>query len=144
MWTYKLAIRSYGWEYQKRSSFCTNRLSFKRCCFEVISTKSTLRPLGVKGKTYLFFWHLGLHSLGNVSQVVASRSSSKITRKLNLQFLLNIELFPAHMELGKLGVFRKLVKDVVHQWRRTFEKLKSLLPIGYPNNKRPLFGFKKS
>jgi hypothetical protein len=48
--------------------------------------------------------------------MITSRSSSKITRKLNLQPLLNIELFPTHMEseLGVLGVAKKLMKGVDH------------------------------
>jgi hypothetical protein len=56
--------------------------------------------------------------------MVASKSSSKITKRLNLQPLLNIELFPTHKEseLGVLGVARKIMKHVVHLWRRNFEK----------------------
>jgi hypothetical protein len=50
--------------------------------------------------------------------VVASRSYSKKTRKLNLQSVLNIELFWTHTKtkLGVLGVARKLVKDDVQLW----------------------------
>jgi hypothetical protein len=49
-------------------------------------------------------------------------SSSKTTRKLNLQPISNIELFPAHveLELGMLGVAGKLVKDVIHLWSQKF------------------------
>jgi hypothetical protein len=43
-------------------------------------------------------------------------SSSKITRKLNLQLVLNIEIFPTpiKMELGVLDVARKLMNYVLH------------------------------
>jgi hypothetical protein len=43
---------------------------------------------------------------------------------LNLQPISNIELFPTHTEseLGVLGIAEKLAKDVVHLWRRNFEK----------------------
>jgi hypothetical protein len=56
--------------------------------------------------------------------MAASKSSSKITKKLNLQPVSNIELFPTHTEskLGVLGIAEKLAKDVVHLLRRNFEK----------------------
>jgi hypothetical protein len=48
--------------------------------------------------------------------VATSRSSSKNTRKSNVQPIWNIELFRTHigLELGMVGVAKKLVKDVVH------------------------------
>jgi hypothetical protein len=48
--------------------------------------------------------------------MVACRSSSKSTIKMNLKPVLNKTLPWAHMELelGVLGVARKLVKYVVH------------------------------
>jgi hypothetical protein len=51
--------------------------------------------------------------------MAASRSSSKITRKLNLQLISNNPLPQMHTksELGMLGVARKLVKDIIHLWR---------------------------
>jgi hypothetical protein len=61
--------------------------------------------------------------------VAASRSFSKInTRKVNLQLVLEIELFMTHtkLRLDVLSVVRKLVKDVVHPLRRDFEKKKFL------------------
>jgi hypothetical protein len=44
--------------------------------------------------------------------MVATKSSSKIPRKLNLQLVSNIELFPVHyeLELGMLDVAGKLVE----------------------------------
>ena len=48
MYTYKLATRSYGWKYQKMSSFYSNHLAFKKGCFEAILTKNTICALGVK------------------------------------------------------------------------------------------------
>jgi hypothetical protein len=56
---------------------------------------------------------------------------------LNLQPISNIELFPTHTEseLGVLGIAEKLAKDVVHLWRRNFEKIIFFLPIGCPNSK---------
>jgi hypothetical protein len=44
-----------------------------------------------------------MQTLGNVSHVLACRSSSKNTRKMNLQLISNIELFQTHMGL-KLSV----------------------------------------
>jgi hypothetical protein len=54
--------------------------------------------------------------IGNVNHVATSRSSSKNTRKSNVQPIWNIELFRTHigLELGMVGVAKKLVKDVVH------------------------------
>jgi hypothetical protein len=48
--------------------------------------------------------------------MAAFRTSSKYTRKLNLRPISNIESFPTHMELelGVLGVARKIVRDVVY------------------------------
>jgi hypothetical protein len=67
----------------------------------------------------------------------------KNTYKLNFQPVSNIELFPiqTELELGVLGIAKKLVKDVVHPWRRDFEKIKFSLPTSCPNNKQPLLDF---
>jgi hypothetical protein len=56
--------------------------------------------------------------------VVAFRGSSKNTRKLNLQSVLDIELFLTHTKskFDVLGIVRKLVKDVVHPWWQNLEK----------------------
>jgi hypothetical protein len=74
--------------------------------------------------------------------MAVSRSSSKITRKLNLQLVLNIKLFmtPTESESDMLGIVGKLVKDVVHLWRRNFEKVKLSLPIGWPKQQIVPFG----
>jgi hypothetical protein len=62
--------------------------------------------------------------LGNISHVVAFRSSSKSIRKLNLQLISNNEFFQIHtkLELGMLDVVGKLVIDIIHLWRWNFEK----------------------
>jgi hypothetical protein len=75
--------------------------------------------------------------MDNVSHMAASKSASKITEKLNLQPVLNIELFLTHTEskLGVLGIAGKLAKNIVHMWRRNFEKNKFLVPIGCLNSK---------
>jgi hypothetical protein len=50
----KLATRSYGWKYQNWFQFCTIRLAFNRGCLEVVLSKNTLCPLGVKlSPTYI-------------------------------------------------------------------------------------------
>jgi hypothetical protein len=48
--------------------------------------------------------------------MVAFTSFPKITKNLDLQTVLNIELFPTHMKskLVVLGVAGKLIEDVVH------------------------------
>jgi hypothetical protein len=65
------------------------------------------------------------------------RSSSKNARKLNSQPILNIELFPIHMEskLGMLGVAEKLVKDVVPLWRWKSENNKIFSSHKLPKHK---------
>ena len=57
--------------------------------------------------------------------MAAFRSSLKIIEKLNLQPVSNIELFPIHaeLELGVLGIARKLVKDVIYLWWYNFGKI---------------------
>jgi hypothetical protein len=56
--------------------------------------------------------------MGNVNHMAASKSSSKITEKLNLQPVLNIELFLTHMELEL---------DMLAAWycRKAFERCSS-------------------
>jgi hypothetical protein len=51
--------------------------------------------------------------MGDVSYMAISKSSSKITKKLNFQPILNIKLFPTHIEseLGMLGIAKKLRKS---------------------------------
>ena len=64
--------------------------------------------------------------MGIVSHMDAYKNSSKCAQKLNFQPVLNIELFPIHMEseLGMLGTAVKLVKDTGHLWRWNFWKNK--------------------
>jgi hypothetical protein len=45
-------------------------------------------------------------------------------------------------ELDVLGAIHKLVKDVVHPWRRNFEKINYPLLISCLNSKQPLLDFK--
>jgi hypothetical protein len=73
-----------------------------------------------------FFWHPTLQSLGNFSHIVACRSSYKNTRKMNLQPILNKNLPWIHMEskFDVLGITRKLVKYVVHSFKKKIEKNK--------------------
>jgi hypothetical protein len=56
--------------------------------------------------------------------MVAFKSSSKNARKLNLQPISNNRSFETHMELelGRLGIVGKLVKDAIKLWRVNFEK----------------------
>jgi hypothetical protein len=70
-----------------------------------------------------------LEPLGTISYMDAFRRSSKITRKLNLQSLLNTEFFFIHTEskLGVFGVAKKLVKDVVYSWKWSFENNNNFL-----------------
>jgi hypothetical protein len=60
-------------------------------------------------------------------------------QKIQENPILNIELFPIHMEmeLGMLDVAGKLVKDVVQLRWRNFEKKIIFFPT------RPIFGFKE-
>jgi hypothetical protein len=77
--------------------------------------------------------------------MVASKRSSKYTRKLNLYIVSDNELYQTHVEpkLYVLGVARKLVKDAIRLWWWNFEESKKiLLPIGCSNNKQLKFGFK--
>jgi hypothetical protein len=64
-----------------------------------------------------FFWHPTLQH--SVSHKDASRNSSKITRKMNLQPVSNIELIPTHMELelDMLDIPRKLVMYFIYEGR---------------------------
>jgi hypothetical protein len=75
--------------------------------------------------------------MGNVGHMVASKSSSKNTKKLNLQLVLNIELFLTKM------LAKKIVKDVVHLWRRNFEKIQIFSSYNLPKQKKTTFGFQR-
>jgi hypothetical protein len=84
--------------------------------------------------------------MGNVGHMVASRSSSKITKKLNLQPILNIELFSTliESELGVLGIVKKLAKDVVHLWWRKFGKINFFSSYKLPKQQTTTFGFQRN
>jgi hypothetical protein len=79
------------------------------------------------GQNKLFLENPTLQSLGNFSHMVACRSSSKNTRKTNLQPSLNKNSPRVHTELGLdvLGVAEKLVKFVVYLSKR--KKLKKIM-----------------
>jgi hypothetical protein len=72
------------------------------------------------GQNKLFFEHPALQPLGSFSHMAACRSSSKNTRKMSLILVFNKNSPRAHMEseLGVLGVHGKLVKYVVHSFKR--------------------------
>jgi hypothetical protein len=73
------------------------------------------------GKTnFLSYRLLALQPLGNFVHMVACRSSFENTRKMNLIPILNKTSPHAHMELqlDMLGVPTKLVKYVVHLFKR--------------------------
>jgi hypothetical protein len=68
------------------------------------------------GKTILFLGHPTLKPLGSFSDVIAYISSSKSTRKVNLQHIFNKKSPWTHMEsdFDALSVAGKLLKYVVH------------------------------
>jgi hypothetical protein len=68
----------------------------------------------------LLLEHPALQPLGSFSHMVACRSSSKNTRKMSLILVFNKTSPRAHTksELEVLGVHRKLVKYVVHLFKR--------------------------
>jgi hypothetical protein len=91
-----------------------------------------------------FFWHPALEPLGNFSHMATHRGSSKNTRKLKLQSILNKNSPRAHMEteFDIFGVSRKLVKFLVHLSKEK-NKLK-LFPLltRCPKSKQHVFYFK--
>jgi hypothetical protein len=68
--------------------------------------------------------------------MVASRSSSKFTKKLNLQPVSNIKLFPTHTtsKLSMLGIAAKACDRCSSLMEGDFEKI----IFCCPNRKRPL------
>jgi hypothetical protein len=52
------------------------------------------------GQKQILFWHFALQPLGNFSHVAAYRSSSKTTRKMNLQSILNKKFVTASYTIG--------------------------------------------
>jgi hypothetical protein len=77
--------------------------------------------------------------------MVACRSSSENTGKMNLIPIFNKNLPRAHMEseFDVLGVHKKLVKNVVHLCKRKKIKKINFLYRNCPNSKRPVFGLKE-
>jgi hypothetical protein len=78
------------------------------------------------GKTNYFLSTLPFSPWGSFSHMVACRSSSKNIGKISLIPIFNKNLSQAHTEskLDVFGVYRKLVKYVVHLSKRT--KLKNI------------------
>jgi hypothetical protein len=72
------------------------------------------------GQNKLFFEHHALQPLGSFSHMATCRSSSKNTGKMSLILVFNKKIPHAHMEseVDVLGVHRKLVKYVVHLFKR--------------------------
>jgi hypothetical protein len=96
------------------------------------------------GKTNFLFSTL-LQPLGSFSHMATCRSSSKNTGKMNLipVFNKNSPWAYTESELDMFGVHRKLVKYVVHLFKRKIEKKFIFLQISYPNNNRPIFLLKE-
>jgi hypothetical protein len=76
------------------------------------------------GQNKLLFWCCPLQSLGSFSNVAASKSFSKNTRRMNIQLILNENSSWAHMELefNMLSVAKKLVEYVVNSSKRKKKK----------------------
>jgi hypothetical protein len=72
------------------------------------------------GQNKLFFENHALQPLGSFSHMVACRSSLENTWKMSLILVFNRVSPRAHTEseLGMLGVHEKLVKYVVHSFKR--------------------------
>jgi hypothetical protein len=89
-----------------------------------------------RGKTNFFFGALHFSPWGNFSHMVAYRSSSKNIGKMNLQSILNKNSPWTHLEskFDVLNVAKKLLKYVVHLFKRIYLKKNSLL-TWCPNSK---------
>jgi hypothetical protein len=72
------------------------------------------------GQNKLLLEHPTLQPVGSFSHMATCRSSSENTRKMSLIPVINKNLPRAHTEseLDVLGVHRKLVKYVVHLYKR--------------------------
>jgi hypothetical protein len=72
------------------------------------------------GQIKLFFENPALQSLGSFSHMAACRSCLENTRKMSLILVFNKNSPRAHTEseLDVLGVHGKLVKYVVHSFKR--------------------------
>jgi hypothetical protein len=91
------------------------------------------------------FWKPCPSALGSFSHMAACRSSLENTWKMSLIIVFNKNSPHAHMELelGMLGVHGKLVKYVVHLFKRKNWFFKIFLHTSCPNSNRPIFGLKE-
>jgi hypothetical protein len=91
------------------------------------------------------FWAPALQPLGSFSHMAACRSSSENTGKMSLIPVFNKNSPQAHTEseLDMLGVYRKLVKYVVHSSKRKNWKKITFLHTSCPNNIRLVFGLEE-
>jgi hypothetical protein len=83
-------------------------------------SKKTVKNQDLNGQSKLFFENHALHPLGSFNHMVACRSSLENTRKMSLIPIFNKNSPRAHTEseLDMLGVYGKLVKYVVHLFKR--------------------------
>jgi hypothetical protein len=97
------------------------------------------------GQNKLFFENPALQPLGSFSHMAACRSSLENTWKMSLILVFNKNLPRAHTEseLGVLGVHGKLVKYVVHSFKRKKNLKKNFHHTSCPNSNRPFFGLKE-
>jgi hypothetical protein len=97
------------------------------------------------GQNKLFFENPALQPLGSLSHMAACRSSLENIGKMNLILVFNKNSPRAHTEseLGVLGVHRKLVKYVVHSFKRKNLKKIIFLRTSCPNSNRPVSGLKE-
>jgi hypothetical protein len=80
------------------------------------------------GQNKLLFENPALQPLGSFSHMAACRSSLEDTWKMSLILVFNKNLPRAHTEseLGVLGVHGKLVKNVVHSYKKNnWKKIKN-------------------
>jgi hypothetical protein len=97
------------------------------------------------GQNKLFFEIPALQPLGSFSHMAACRSSLENTGKMSLIPVFNKNSPRAHTELDLdvLGVHGKLVKYVVHSFKRKNWKIYIFLHTSCPNSNRPVFGLKE-
>jgi hypothetical protein len=87
----------------------------------------------------------GLQSLGSFSHMAACKSSSEKIGKMSLIPIFNMNSTQDHTESKSdvIGVHGKLVKYVVHLYKRKNRKKIIFLLNNCPNNDRPILGLKK-
>jgi hypothetical protein len=97
------------------------------------------------GQNKIFFENPALEPLGSFNHMVACRSSLENIWKMSLILAFNKNSPRAHTEseLGVLGVHGKLVKYVVHLFKRKYWKKFIFLHTSCPNSNRPIFGLKE-